>query len=268
MLPFVMASYEFVLGQKRWKPLIPFFLASLSFGLQGLLLNRNKDNDYTFRFHLSALVKTASFYSSKLFSLRLAGLALLPLPFVIRDRRIWFGVSTAILLMFPLLFLPGRLFPAYWCLPTVGVAIIIIMTLASHYKTVMAALLILWLPWNMIQFHRARLEALRLEKGNQAFVAELEKFARSVPTQRSFVYDGRPEGLHPWGVTGAISCVYRALGQQVLYIDDPSARQLVERGEAVLMHWDPSAQQLQIRMSLVGGDKGPTPSSTPGSAPQ
>src|SRR6266481_3911460 len=178
MLPLVMATYEFVLGEKRWKPLIPFFLASLSFGLQGLLLNRNKDNDYTFRFHLDALAKTGSFYSSRLFSLRLAGLALLPLPFIIRDRRIWFGVSTAILLLIPLLFLPGRQFAAYWCLPMVGAAIVI-MTLAAYYRTVMAALLIFWLPWNMIQFHRARVETLRLEKGNRTFVAELEKFARS-----------------------------------------------------------------------------------------
>jgi hypothetical protein len=235
--------------------LIPFFLASLSFGLQGLLLNRNKDNDYTFRFHLGALTKTGSFYASRLFSLKLAGLALLPLPFVIRDRRVWFGVSTSVLLMIPLLFLPGRLFAAYWCLPMVGAAIVI-MTLASHYRTVIAALLILWLPWNMIQFHRARVETLRLEKGNRAFVAELEQFARSAPNQRSFVYDGRPEGFHPWGVAGAISSVYRAIGQQVLYIDDPSARQLVEHGEAVLLHWDPVARQLQIRTPVVRGEKG------------
>lgn len=253
MLPLVMATYEFVLGQKRWKPLVPFFLVSLSFGLQGLLLNRNKDNDYTFRFHLGALAKTGSFYSSKLFSLRLAGLALLPLPFVIRDRRIWFGVSTAILLLIPLLFLPGRLFDAYWCLPMAG-AIIVIMTLASHYRMVMAALLILWLPWNLIQCHRARVEILRLDQGNRAFVAGLEKFARSAPSQRSFVYDGVPEAFHSWGVTGAISCVYRALGQKVFYIDDPSARQLVERGEAVLLHWDPSVRELQIGAPLMPGN--------------
>ena len=111
-------------------------------------------------------------------------------------------------------------------------------------------------------------ETLRLEKGNRAFVAQLEKFARSAPAQHSFVYDGRPEGFHPWGVTGAISCVYRAIGQKVLYIDDPSARQLVERSEAALLHWDPSAHKLQIQRSLVGGGKGPALSSTPGSPRQ
>ena len=39
MLPVVLACYEMgVFGQRRWKPLVPFFAASLSFGLQGLLL--------------------------------------------------------------------------------------------------------------------------------------------------------------------------------------------------------------------------------------
>jgi hypothetical protein len=256
MLPLVMATYEFVLGRRRWKPLIPFFLVSFSFGLQGLLLNRNKDNDYTFRFHLGALAKTGTFYSSKLFSPWLAGLALLPLPFVIRDRRIWFGVSTTILLLIPLLFLPGRLFDAYWCLPMMGV-VIVIMTLAAHYRMVMAALLILWLPWNLLQFHRARVETLRLEKGNRAFVTELEKFARSAPTPSSFVYDGAPEAFHDWGVTGAISCVYRAMGQKVLYVDEPAARQMLERGEAVLLHWDPSARELRIRTPPAGAGPGP-----------
>jgi len=251
MLPLVMAAYELMLGQKRWKPLIAFALASLSFGLQGLLLNRNKDNAYTFRFQLIALVKTASFYSSRLFSLKLVGLALLPLPFIVRDRRVWFGVATTILLMIPLLFLPGRLLAAYWCLPMVGVAIVV-MTLAAHYRTVIAALMILWLPWNMIQFHRARVGTLRLENGNRAYVAELERYARSAPNQQSFVYDGRPEGFHPWGVTGAINCVYRGIGKQVLPIDDPSARPLVEHGEAVLLHWDASANQLQIHMPANG----------------
>src|SRR6266567_4313332 len=49
MLPAVLACYEFWLAEKRsWKPLIPFAAVSLSFGLQGVLLNKNVDNDYAF----------------------------------------------------------------------------------------------------------------------------------------------------------------------------------------------------------------------------
>src|SRR5215467_14163882 len=50
MLPFVLAAYEYWFGKRRWMPLAPFFIVSLSFGLQGVFLNPNRDNDYTFRF--------------------------------------------------------------------------------------------------------------------------------------------------------------------------------------------------------------------------
>src|SRR6476646_2075388 len=50
MLPAVLLGYEMWFGKRRWKPLAPFFLVSLSFGVQGILRNPNRDNDYTFRF--------------------------------------------------------------------------------------------------------------------------------------------------------------------------------------------------------------------------
>ena len=245
MLPLVLAGCEWFLGRKRWKQLIPFFLVSLSFGVQGLLLNPNKDNDYTFRFTAAALWKTISFYAGQLFFLRWVGLVLAPLPFLVRDRRLWLGALGAVSFLAPLLFLPGRLFAVYWCLPLTGVAIML-MALASRYQTAAAIFLLLWLPWSLIQLHRERAEVLRLANGNRAFVSELERFARSAPNQRSFVYDGVPEGFHSWGVTGALTCIYRVGGLRVLYIDEPGARRLVETGAAVLLHWDHSARRLEI----------------------
>src|ERR1022692_3501260 len=50
MLPAVLACYEIWFGKRQWRPLIPFFLVSLSFGLQGIFRNPNQDNDYAFRF--------------------------------------------------------------------------------------------------------------------------------------------------------------------------------------------------------------------------
>jgi hypothetical protein len=248
MLPLVLAGYEWLLGRKRWKQLIPFFVVSLSFGVQGILLNPNKDNDYTLRFTVPAFLKTSDFYSRELFFLPWAGFAILPLAFLTRDRRLWLGALAAIFLLAPLLVLPGRLFAVYWCLPLTGVAIMV-MTLAMHYKTAMAALLLLWLPWNLIQFHRERTEVLRLANGNRAFVSALVQFARSAPNQRSFVYDGVPEGLHWWGVTGALNCIYRVGGLQVLKSDEPRASDLVETGAAVLLHWDQTTGRLQITPS-------------------
>src|SRR5437867_9959061 len=124
MLPVVLACYEFWLAEKRsWKPLIAFFAASLSFGLQGVLLNPNADNDYTFRFTPAAFWTSLRFYASKIFMIPYAGLALIALPFLVRDRRLWFGAAMMLLFFLPLLFLPGRLYPAYCYLPLAGFAL-------------------------------------------------------------------------------------------------------------------------------------------------
>jgi len=75
MLPLVFVSYEYLLGRRRWKQLLAFFAVSLSFGLQGILLNFSKAdaNEYTIRFTFPALCTTASFYASVLFLLPFGG---------------------------------------------------------------------------------------------------------------------------------------------------------------------------------------------------
>ena len=67
MLPAVLLVFEIWFGKRRWKPLVPFFLTSLSFGVQGMLRNPNHDNDYTFRFTAAALSKTSVFYAGRIF---------------------------------------------------------------------------------------------------------------------------------------------------------------------------------------------------------
>src|ERR1017187_1326037 len=79
MLPFVLACYEIWFGSRKWKPLIPFFLASFSFGLQGLLLNPNHDNAYTFRFTAGALAQTGVFYAGRVAAVAVFFLLWLPL---------------------------------------------------------------------------------------------------------------------------------------------------------------------------------------------
>ena len=59
MLPCVLAAYEYWFGKRRWTPLLPFVAASLSFGLQGVILNPNRNNDYAFRFGPASILKPA-----------------------------------------------------------------------------------------------------------------------------------------------------------------------------------------------------------------
>src|SRR5260370_2551345 len=50
MLPAVLLGFEFWFGKHRWKPLVPFFPGSLSFGAQWILGNPYKDNQSTLPF--------------------------------------------------------------------------------------------------------------------------------------------------------------------------------------------------------------------------
>src|SRR5579872_1993399 len=244
MLPALLAIYELTLGKKQWKKLVPFFMVSLAFGLQGLFANLKRNNEYTFQFNLRALTTSATFYSSKIFFAPLAGLVLVPLPFLVRDRRLWLGMAWAALFLSIPMVLPGRLFAVYWCLPLAGIALSL-MAIVSHYRLAMVILLILWAPWDYLQVKRARSEILRLERANHAFVAGLERLALVAPGERIFVYDGMPEAFHPWGVAGAVTCVYRSIGHKVLSIYEPDALQLIATGNAAFLHWDPSKERLQ-----------------------
>jgi len=247
MLPLVLVSYEYLLGQRRWKQLLAFFAVSLSFGLQGILLNPNKGetNEYVLRFTFSALRTTSSFYASALFLFPFGGFLLIPVSLLVRDRRLWLGLISTLVFLAPLLFLPGRLYAVYWCLPLTGVAIALAAG-ATHNKRIASLLLILWLPWTLVHLRHSQRENLRLASGNQAFVERVFECARLAPKQMTFVYDGVPEGFHSWGVAGAIRCAYRRKDQVILWIDAPGARDLVRTGEAILFHWDHTSPQLRI----------------------
>ena len=90
-LPAFLFLYEWLLGEKRYRRVVPFAVIALSFGLQALLGNRGQQTDYTLRFTPSALWTTLSFYSTKLVLAPYGGLLLIPAAWFARDRRIRFG---------------------------------------------------------------------------------------------------------------------------------------------------------------------------------
>ena len=115
--PVVLAAYEWLLGEGKWKRLVPFFAISLIVGLQGAAANLHRSGDYAFRIRAAAQWQAASFYAGKLLVLPFAGFAVLLVPFVARSRRVWFGVIVFVVLLAPMLFFPGRLFAAYLYVP-------------------------------------------------------------------------------------------------------------------------------------------------------
>ncbi|MDQ6704967.1 MAG: hypothetical protein M3Z85_03260, partial [Acidobacteriota bacterium] len=244
MLPAVLAAYEYWFGKRRWKPLAPFFLISASFGLQGILLNPNKDNDYTFRFSLAALEKTIPFYSSRLLLIPYGGLAVLALA-LLRDRRIWFGIAAMCLFFFPLAFLPGRLFPAYCYLPLTGVAIAIAGLISlgekAHPRAIAPLVLIvfaIWMRRDIQELRRDRGATLAADNDIRVFVTAIQNYAKAHPAPRTVVYDSVPSELHHWGVTAAVNIAYRQSEMRSRFIDSPEAREALKNGPVTFISWD------------------------------
>jgi hypothetical protein len=251
MLPAVLACYEFWLAEKKnWKALIPFFAVSLSFGLQGVLLNKNTDNDYAFHFTAAALWTTLSFYSSKILLVPHAGLALIALPLVVRDRRLWFGAAMVFLFFIPLLFLPGRLFSAYCYLPLAGVALMAA-TVAGlpRLAPVVALLCVLWIPWNLSLLRKNRRETLAADDEVRTYVSALVNFSRKSKATRVFVYDGQPPGFHSWGAEGVLRFLYGHPNPALYSIEDKEAPEALKLDDVALLKWNPDERRLAVLSS-------------------
>src|SRR5262249_32664609 len=141
-------AYEYWFGKKRWLPLVPFVAVSLSFGLQGVFLNPNRNNAYTFHYGPGSILTTAGYYARKILLVPYAGLALPLIPFPCRDKRVWLGMTALALFFIPLLFLPDRTFDAYCYLPLTGLAIACAGLAEMAPRTAVVLFFLLWIPGN------------------------------------------------------------------------------------------------------------------------
>ncbi|MCU1329561.1 MAG: hypothetical protein JWN34_4931 [Bryobacterales bacterium] len=265
MLPIVLLAWEFWLGdetegRKRYWRLWPFFLASLSFGLQGLIFNPNKNNDYTFRLEIRSLRLTVPFYGRRLLMFRGSGWLLVPLLFV-RDRRVWFGLAGMMAFLSLLLFLPGRRFEAYAYLPLACVAIAVAAA-ATRFQPIWGALLLAaWLPWNVLQVRKEQREVLRQDDVAAAFVESLEAWVRTHPSVQTLVYEGMPGEYHHWGITGIWNILHKGSGMKALFRDWPEAREALNSGPVAYVRWDNVARKavVSIHSPLPQNTLAPTP---------
>jgi hypothetical protein len=258
MLPAVLAAYEYWLGERKLLPLIPFLIASVSFGLQGLVLNPNKNNDYTFRLTIHALEKTIPFYAQRFLLFPFSGLALLLLALV-RDRRVWFGLTATLCFIFVLLFLPGRVFEAYTYLALTG-AVIAVTAAASRVNSParpawLWLALALWMPVNIRQLHREQREKLSNDDEAYAFVEPLQTWAAQHPRIVTFVYTGRPGAFHHWGIEGAWDVAHHTLGLHAYFRDWPETPHVMQNETVALGTWDGASKTLSIQIHNPASDK-------------
>ena len=246
MLPLALACYEFWFGKRRWKPLLPFFLVSASFGLQAMLLNPQHDNDYTFRFTLEALAKTSVFYAGRVFLIPCLGFALPLAVLVSRNRRTWFGLALMAIFFLPLLFLPGRLYSAYCYLPFTGLAIAFAGIAEESHPAALALFFALWLPMDIHALRLQRRETLAQDAEVRSWVATAAKFAATRPQVDGFVFSGAPAGFQRWGVEGALRYLFDRNDLKVAYESEPAAAELLSRGKVAYLRWDFVMKRLTI----------------------
>ena len=205
MLPAVLVVYEYWFGERRFQFTIPFLLASLSFGIQGIVWNPNKNNAYTFRFTLDALLQTVPFYSRAIPDTSVQRPGVVRAGLCTRPARMVWPVSMCIL-MVPLLFLPGRLFEAYTYLPLTCAAIALAAA-ASHRNPVWAWIAVaLWMPFNVHDLRMERRVKLALDDRAFAYVDTMANGRSKIRRSKPSYSTERRMALEDWGVSGSMEC--------------------------------------------------------------
>ena len=257
MLPAVLACYEWWWGGRSWRRVAPFLAASLSFGLQGILLNPARNDDYAFRFGPAALGTTARFYLGQFAGAWWAGLALLAAALAaVRDRRVYFGAAAAVLMLAPMLALPLRARGVYLYESMIGAAVVFAAVaergaagaLPGRFRPALAAgFLAVWMPWNYTHLPAYRRGALAEADENRAYVTALAADARRFPSAERFLWESAPGELPDWAIEGAIRFVYHRHDPDVRYLRSfATRREAWEWPGAALLNWDPGVRRLFV----------------------
>ncbi len=240
-LPAVLLAYEWLVGQKQWKRVLPFAAIAASFVLQGVLVNQKAGEDYRLQFSLEALDKTIRFYAGDPIVVLLIFFFCL-----VEGQRILLGAVAAICFLAPMLVLPGRVSGAYLYVAMIGVAIAAAAYLARHAWWCTALLLAVWLPLNYDKMRDHRRAALAGAHENQAYLTAAASLPVRAPGVHRFIYDGFPPGLKWWGILGALRFYYNRQDLEMFSIEDKNLTQLFEQGDVALLKWDNPRRQLTV----------------------
>jgi hypothetical protein len=246
MVPFVLACYEIWYGQKRWKPLVPFFLVSGWFALQALVLSPNTgaDNPYAFHFTLGALAVTSTFYAGRVFLVPYLGFAVPVAARFSRNRRVWFGTAAMLLFLTPVLFLPGRIETAYCYLPFTGLAIALTGAAEMCHPAVIVAGLLLLVPLELHDLRAERRDKLTKDDDAHAWVGAWSKFAAGAGPVDTFLWNATPYGFGSFGVEGAIKCFYPGEGFRIRYYDKLPVP--MDGNRVAVLTWNEGLHKLDI----------------------
>ena len=228
-LPAVIALYEFTVGQKRWKQLVPLLAISANFGLQAILAPRGPETPYTLHLSIDALATCLRFYGPALGVLTgvaaLAGVS----------RRTWWALGGFLLLMIPLLILPGRLFAVYLYVPSILVAVLMGQAATAQRWPVVLAFLALAGYQDHRRLREFRREELAGALERERYVETLARYLKARVAVESVTLFGTPASMNAWGPEGAVHLLSRRHDLPVVWKDTPDA-----------LRWDPVDRQLKL----------------------
>lgn len=246
-LPAVLLLYEFLLGEKRWKRVIPFAALAASFTVQAALTNRGTDNTYTLRFTREAFWECLQFYASSVFLIPFAGFLLAPLALFVKDRRVRFGIISSVVFLSPLLFLPGRLFTVYLYLPLIAASIAVGFLAEKAPRAAVLIVFALWLPWMVFNLEMQRRPYMEIARENKAYVASAGEFMRRHPDIKTLIINGGPKGMARWGIVGSFRWYTRDPGMHFYSLDDEEGRANAGREGTAVISWDQQRRRMFVR---------------------
>ncbi|MBY0506433.1 MAG: hypothetical protein K2X03_21110 [Bryobacteraceae bacterium] len=204
LFPLVLLLEEYG-NQRRWLRLAPFFAISLNFGLQALVANQSRPaSAYSLLFSAGAVATCLRFYLVA--SLGLPWLSLAAWRWLTAEQRRWmlFGSLAALILLGPLLLLPGRLFAVYLYVPLIFGALAVGAVASRVNPKVLAALFLAYGAFGLQELRKFRRAELTQAQATQEFVASACAVLKDQRSLTQAFYEGGPAGLNSWGVEAAI----------------------------------------------------------------
>ena len=258
MLPVVLFLYECLFGHTRasggrqWRPLIPFFLLSLSFGMQAVLMPSGPDTEYTMHLTAAALWSGLAFYGSNLFYVPFSGLIVSIGLLFLRSRFIAFGVLGFWILIFPMLGFPGRHYGAYIYVPLLLFSIAV--AGVAQFRPWWAALfLVFWVPASYEQLKVERSPLLAYGYDHRPYIEQVRASLASHPAPKAVVFEGTPLDFNVWGPKGLFTYILSNNSLPVYSITEPEGPQTLRQPGAVLYVWDNAAHRLHTTPVPAGG---------------
>jgi hypothetical protein len=150
--------------------------------------------------------------------------------------------------LFPLLFLPGRLFSAYWYVPLTGIAVALsaVDLESPRTRAIVTGLFLLWFPWDYQRMRVERRAKLAKDEEVRVWTQTLQRFLEKSPRIDAFVFAGAPAGFQRWGIEGALKYFTRRGDLEIHWAEDKDAQSAFTKSRFAMLTWDAGPKVLAI----------------------